>query len=79
MQSEAFSEPVFQKQGKLVTFFRGFVLPRNLIGKSRRKRVFQVDLAEHLFSVGIYGNLFVLFLHILSQPLHLIWQFGIVC
>ena len=56
MQSEAFSEPVFQKQGKLVTFFRGFVLPRTLIGKSRRKRVFQVDLAEHLFSVGIYGN-----------------------
>ena len=58
LQSEAFSEPVFQKQGKLVTFFRGFVLPRTLIGKTRRKRnVFQIDLAEHLFSVGTLGNL----------------------
>ena len=73
MQSEAFSEPVFQKQGKLVTFFRGFVLPRNLIGKSRRKRVFQVDLAEHLFSVGIYGNNLP-FLNILSQAVQLIWH-----
>ena len=55
MQSDAFSEPVFQRHGKLVTFFRGFVLPRTLIGKSRRKKVFQIDLAEHLFSVGING------------------------
>ena len=71
MQSEVFSEPVFQKQGKLVTFFRGFVLPRTLIGKSRRKKVFQVDLAEHLFTVGIYGNNLFLLLHqILSQALH---------
>lgn len=57
LQSEAFSEPVFQKHGKLVTFFRGFVLPRTIIGKTRRKRkVFQVDLAEHLFSVGSVGQ-----------------------
>ena len=75
MQSEAFSEPVFQKQGKLVTFFRGFVLPRTLIGKSRRKRVFQVDLAEHLFSVGIYGNNPPFLKNILSHAaVQLIWH-----
>ena len=77
MQSEAFSEPVFQKQGKLVTFFRGFVLPRTLIGKSRRKKVFQVDLAEHLFSVGIYGNDLFFYSSIKSCHRHCI-KFGIV-
>ena len=77
MQSEVFSEPVFQKQGKLVTFFRGFVLPRTLIGKSRRKKVFQVDLAEHLFSVGIYGNNKYFFPSIKSSHRHCI-KFGIV-
>lgn len=77
MQSEAFSEPVFQKQGKLVTFFRGFVLPRTLIGKSRRKKVFQVDLAEHLFTVGIYGIIIYFYSSIKSCHRHCI-KFGIV-
>jgi len=54
MQSEAFSEPIFQKQGKLITFFRGIILPRTSAGKSkRRKKVFQVDLAEYLFGLGL--------------------------
>eukprot|EP00092_Neocalanus_flemingeri_P017709 GFUD01019162.1.p1 GENE.GFUD01019162.1~~GFUD01019162.1.p1 ORF type:complete len:937 (+),score=214.05 GFUD01019162.1:985-3795(+) len=50
MQSEAFSEPVFQKQGKLITFFRGFILPR---ASKRKKKVFQIDLGEYLFNLGI--------------------------
>ena len=48
MQSEAFSEPVFQRQGKLITFFRGIILPKNLGKLKRKKKVFRVDLAEYL-------------------------------
>ena len=48
MQSEAFSEPVFQRQGKLITFFRRIILPQNLGKLKRKKQVFKVDLAEYL-------------------------------
>jgi len=53
MQSEAFSEPVFQKQGKLITFFRGIILPRNSGKSKRKKKVFQVDLAEYLNGLDV--------------------------
>lgn len=53
MQSEAFSEPVFQKQGKLITFFRGIILPRTSGKSKRKKKVFQVDLGEYLYGLEI--------------------------
>ena len=57
MQSEAFSEPVFQKQGKLITFFRGIILPRTSGKSKRKKKVFQVDLGEYLYGLEIEGKL----------------------
>lgn len=51
------SKPVLRKHGKLISFFRSFILSRPSRGKLKksgilRERVFGCDLAEHLLNTG---------------------------
>ena len=72
MQSEAFSEPVFQKQGKLITFFRGIILPKSTGKPRRKKKVFQVDLEEYLSEHEVEGKDFLSYSTLKDLP-HLIF------
>ena len=60
------SKPVLRKHGKLITFFRSFILTRPARGKLKksgilRERVFGCDLGEHLLNTGQDGELNQLF------------------
>ena len=51
------SKPVLRKHGKLISFFRSFILSRPTRGKLKKsgilkERVFGCDLSEHLLSTG---------------------------
>ena len=50
-------KPVLRKHGKLISFFRSFILSRPTRGKLKKsgilkERVFGCDLSEHLLSAG---------------------------
>ena len=63
-QSDSPSEPtkpVLRKHGKLITFFRSFILSRPTRGKLKKsgilkERVFGCDLGEHLLNSGQEGS-----------------------
>ena len=63
-QSESPSEPskpVLRKHGKLITFFRSFILSRPTRGKLKKRgilkeRVFSCDLGEYLLNSGQEGR-----------------------
>ena len=51
------SKPVLRKHGKLISFFRSFILSRPARGKLKKsgilkERVFGCDLSEHLLNTG---------------------------
>ena len=55
------AKPVLRKHGKLITFFRSFILSRPARGKLKKsgilkERVFGCDLSEHLLNSGQPGN-----------------------
>ena len=54
------SKPVLRKHGKLISFFRSFILSRPARGKLKKsgilkERVFGCDLSEHLLNTGQEG------------------------
>ena len=54
-------KPVLRKHGKLISFFRSFVLSRPARGKLKKsgilkERVFGCDLSEHLLNTGQEGK-----------------------
>ena len=56
------TKPVLRKHGKLITFFRSFILSRPARGKLKKsgilkERVFGCDLGEHLLNTGQDGEL----------------------
>ena len=55
------TKPVLRKHGKLITFFRSFILSRPARGKLKKsgilkERVFGCDLGEHLLNTGQDGE-----------------------
>jgi hypothetical protein len=55
------TKPVLRKHGKLITFFRSFILSRPTRGKLKKRgilkeRVFGCDLGEHLLNTGQEGE-----------------------
>ncbi len=55
------TKPVLRKHGKLISFFRSFILSRPARGKLKksgilRERVFGCDLSEHLLNTGQEGE-----------------------
>jgi len=55
------SKPVLRKHGKLITFFRSFILSRPTRGKLKKRgilkeRVFSCDLGEYLLNSGQEGR-----------------------
>ena len=55
------TKPVLRKHGKLITFFRSFILSRPTRGKLKKRgilkeRVFGCDLGEHLLNSGQEGT-----------------------
>ena len=55
------AKPVLRKHGKLISFFRSFILSRPSRGKLKKsgilkERVFGCDLSEHLLNSGQPGN-----------------------
>ena len=55
------TKPVLRKHGKLITFFRSFILSRPARGKLKKsgilkERVFSCDLGEHLLNTGQDGK-----------------------
>ena len=55
------SKPVLRKHGKLISFFRSFILNRPNRGKLKKsgilkERVFGCDLSEHLLNTGQPGK-----------------------
>ena len=55
------TKPVLRKHGKLITFFRSFILSRPARGKLKKsgilkERVFGCDLGEHLLNTGQDGK-----------------------
>ena len=55
------TKPVLRKHGKLITFFRSFILSRPTRGKLKKsgilkERVFGCDLGEHLLNTGQDGE-----------------------
>jgi hypothetical protein len=55
-------KPVLRKHGKLISFFRSFILSRPTRGKLKKsgilkERVFGCDLSEHLLNSGHSGKL----------------------
>ena len=58
---EPVSKPVLRKHGKLISFFRSFILNRPNRGKLKKsgilkERVFGCDLSEHLLNTGQPGK-----------------------
>ena len=61
------SKPVLRKHGKLISFFRSFILSRPARGKLKKsgilkERVFGCDLSEHLLNTGQEGVMTMRFL-----------------
>ena len=57
------TKPVLRKHGKLISFFRSFILSRPTRGKLKKsgilkERVFGCDLSEHLLNTGQEGKTF---------------------
>ena len=55
------TKPVLRKHGKLISFFRSFILSRPTRGKLKKsgilkERVFGCDLSEHLLNTGQEGE-----------------------
>ena len=55
------AKPVLRKHGKLISFFRSFILSRPTRGKLKKsgilkERVFGCDLSEHLLNTGHQGK-----------------------
>ena len=55
------TKPVLRKHGKLISFFRSFILSRPTRGKLKKsgilkERVFGCDLSEHLLNTGQDGK-----------------------
>ena len=56
------TKPVLRKHGKLISFFRSFILSRPTRGKLKKsgilkERVFGCDLSEHLLNTGQEGKI----------------------
>jgi hypothetical protein len=66
------TKPVLRKHGKLISFFRSFILSRPTRGKLKKsgilkERVFGCDLSEHLMNIGEEGknkSIFVIAIHL---------------
>ena len=61
------SKAVLRKHGKLISFFRSFILSRPARGKLKKsgilkERVFGCDLSEHLLNTGQEGVMTMRFL-----------------
>ena len=64
---EPVSKPVLRKHGKLISFFRSFILNRPNRGKLKKsgilkERVFGCDLSEHLLNTGQPGKTILSFI-----------------
>ena len=78
------SKPVLRKHGKLITFFRSFILSRPTRGKLKKRgilkeRVFSCDLGEYLLNSGQEGwkPTFLLFIsHFLMVFIFLFFLFN---